>query len=60
MYTLWLTPWGGLYDVPHGRANAVLLPVMLEEYGPAACKPLAELADVLPGREPGGEGPGIY
>ena len=38
---------GGLYDVPHGRANAVLLPVMLEAYGPAACKRLAELADVL-------------
>ncbi len=38
---------GGLYDVPHGRANAVLLPVVLEEYGPAAHKRLAELADVL-------------
>lgn len=38
---------GGLYDVPHGRANAVLLPVVLEEYGPAAHKRLAELADVV-------------
>ena len=38
---------GGLYDVPHGRANAVLLPVMLEEYGPAVHKCLAELADVV-------------
>ena len=38
---------GGLYDVPHGRANAVLLPVMLEVYGPAVYRRLAELADVL-------------
>lgn len=38
---------GGLYNVPHGRANAVLLPVMLEEYGPAVYKRLAELADVV-------------
>lgn len=38
---------GGLYDVPHGRANAVLLPVVLEEYGPAAHERLAELADVV-------------
>lgn len=38
---------GGLYDVPHGRANAVLLPVVLEEYGAAAHKRLAELADVV-------------
>lgn len=38
---------GGLYNVPHGRANAVLLPVMLGEYGPAVYKRLAELADVV-------------
>lgn len=38
---------GGLYDVPHGRANAVLLPVMLEAYGPAVYRRLAELADVV-------------
>lgn len=38
---------GGLYNVPHGRANAVLLPVMLEEYGPAVYKRLAGLADVV-------------
>ena len=38
---------GGLYNVPHGRANAALLPVMLEEYGPAVYKRLAELADVV-------------
>lgn len=44
---------GGLYDVPHGRANAVLLPVVLEEYGGAVYKRLAELADVV-GLCPGG------
>lgn len=44
---------GGLYDVPHGRANAVLLPVVLEEYGAAAHRRLAELADVV-GLCPGG------
>ena len=38
---------GGLYDVPHGRANAVLLPMMLEAYGPAVYRRLAELADVV-------------
>ena len=38
---------GGLYDVPHGRANAVLLPVVLEEYGAAIHRRLAELADVV-------------
>ena len=38
---------GGLYDVPHGRANAVLLPVMLEAYGPAVYRRLVELADVV-------------
>lgn len=37
---------GGLYDVPHGLANAVLLPVVLEEYGGAITGRLAELADV--------------
>lgn len=37
---------GGLYDVPHGRANAVLLPLVLEDYGEAAWKRLAELAEV--------------
>ena len=24
---------GGMYGIPHGLANAVILPVMLEEYG---------------------------
>lgn len=36
---------GGLYGVPHGLANAIVLPYVLEVYGPAVHKPLAELAD---------------
>lgn len=35
---------GGFYNVPHGLANAVLLPIVLEAYGKAAYKPLSELA----------------
>ncbi len=35
---------GGLYDVPHGLANAVLLPVILRDYGAAVYAPLAKLA----------------
>lgn len=35
---------GGQYGVPHGLANAVILPYFLEEYGPACRKKLAELA----------------
>lgn len=35
---------GGVYDVPHGLANAVILPLVLERYGPAAHRKLAELA----------------
>ena len=38
---------GGLYNVPHGLANAVLLPVVLRDYGAAAHKPLARLADLV-------------
>lgn len=41
---------GGLYGVPHGLANAVILPYVLEYYGPSAQKPLARLA-VLVGIE---------
>ena len=37
---------GGFYNVPHGLANAVILPYVLEYYGSSAHKPLAELADV--------------
>lgn len=35
---------GGQYNIPHGLANAVLLPVVLEAYGHAVDKPLHELA----------------
>lgn len=38
---------GGYYSVPHGLANAVILPVVLDYYGHAADKPLAELADLI-------------
>ncbi len=37
---------GGMYGTPHGLANAVILPHMLEFYGKTAYKPLAKLADV--------------
>ncbi|MCD8311450.1 MAG: iron-containing alcohol dehydrogenase [Firmicutes bacterium] len=35
---------GGKYNVPHGLANAVLLPFVLEDYGEAAYKKLHRLA----------------
>ena len=35
---------GGLYGTPHGLANAVLLPLVLEDYGAAAYPRLARLA----------------
>ena len=38
---------GGLYGVPHGLANAVLLPLVLEDYGKAACPRLARLAALV-------------
>ena len=37
---------GGKYNVPHGLANAVLLPYVLEEYGKSAHKKLHKLAVV--------------
>lgn len=37
---------GGLYGVAHGLAMAVLLPHVMRQYGAAAHKRLAELADV--------------
>ncbi|KPI90171.1 putative alcohol dehydrogenase [Leptomonas seymouri] len=42
---------GGLYNVPHGFANAILLPHVLDMYGSAVYTPLAYLADAarLPG-----------
>ena len=38
---------GGMYGTPHGLANAVILPYVLEWYGKAAYKPLAKLADLI-------------
>ena len=35
---------GGQYGVPHGLANAVILPYFLEEYGPACWEKLGKLA----------------
>lgn len=35
------------YHVPHGLANAVLLPIVLEYYGESAYQRLAELADFV-------------
>lgn len=35
---------GGAYNVAHGYANAVILPVMLRAYGPAVYPKLAQLA----------------
>ena len=35
---------GGQYNVPHGLANAILLPFVLEEYGDVINKKLARLA----------------
>lgn len=37
---------GGLYNTPHGLANAVILPIVLEDYGAAAEKKLARLAEL--------------
>ena len=38
---------GGEYGVPHGLANAVILPYVLKAYGKSAHKKLAQLADVV-------------
>lgn len=37
---------GGLYSTPHGLANAVLLPNVLEYYGDSVYKKIAELYDM--------------
>lgn len=34
---------GGQYNIPHGLANSVLMPIVLEEYGSAAYKKLHKL-----------------
>ena len=36
---------GGFYSIPHGLANAVILPYVLEYYGASVHKKLAKLAD---------------
>jgi alcohol dehydrogenase len=43
---------GGFYSVPHGLANAIILPYVLEYYGDSVHKPLSELADVVGLAEP--------
>ena len=37
---------GGMYGIPHGLANAVILPVVLEEFGAKIYPSLANLADI--------------
>ncbi len=37
---------GGMYGIPHGLANAVILPYVLDYFGETAYKRLAELADI--------------
>ena len=37
---------GGFYDIPHGLANAVILPYVLEYYGSTAHFKLARLAEI--------------
>jgi len=36
---------GGIYNTPHGLANAVILPVILDDYGKRTHKKLARLAE---------------
>src|SRR5699024_11179851 len=38
---------GGFYNTPHGLANAIILPLVLEYYGKSVHQPLAELADPI-------------
>lgn len=38
---------GGMYGTPHGLANAVIMPYVLEWYGKSAHKRLAKLADII-------------
>ena len=43
---------GGFYGVPHGLANAVILPYVLDQFGESAHRPLSELADAVGITEP--------
>lgn len=38
---------GGQYGIPHGLANAVILPVVLEKFGSAIYPQLAKLSDIV-------------
>jgi len=38
---------GGMYHLQHGMINAIILPIVLEEYGGAVTKKLAQIADVI-------------
>ena len=38
---------GGFYNIPHGLANAVILPLVLKEYGKSAHSKLADLYDCV-------------
>ena len=38
---------GGFYNTPHGLANAIILPYVLEYYGGTVHTPLAKLADLV-------------
>jgi len=38
---------GGQYNVPHGLANAIILPHVLRRFGKSADKPLSRLAEAL-------------
>lgn len=38
---------GGYYSIPHGLANAIILPYILESFGSAVYTPLSELSDYL-------------
>ena len=44
---------GGLYNTPHGLANAVILPVVLEDYGEKIWKKLVKLAHAAGIKMPG-------
>ena len=38
---------GGFYNVPHGLANAIILPIVLRQYGKKVYKPLARLYECV-------------
>ena len=38
---------GGMYHLQHGMINAIILPIVLEEYGDAITKKLVNIADII-------------